>query len=183
MLCGQNTEIGVKLARVRGSRRSVTREMGGWDTGLPEARRDCRRKNLWLWGDAFPTATPGNPSTSTEFSQNSTIQTTGRQTVTFALKCSAIRLHSVVLPELRGPNIKILHGGIGMGGRRQGRGFSENTFNVSSEERQYILPRKLKADRKSKHLDTSRAGWTGRLREAYRPHAKIRWPRIDVPVL
>jgi hypothetical protein len=42
-----------------------------------------------------------------------------------------------------GPNIKTLHGGKGIGGRRKGRGFSENNFSVSSEERQYILPRKL----------------------------------------
>lgn len=37
-----------------------------------------------------------------------------------------------------------LNGGAGIGGRRQGRGFNKNVFNASSDERQYILPRKLK---------------------------------------
>lgn len=83
------------------------------------------------------------------------------------MKYSAIRLPSVVLPELLGPNMKILHGGIGIGGRRQGRGFSENNFNVSSEERQYILPRKLKTYRKSKDLKASRGKFKSRFGKAY----------------
>ena len=45
-----------------------------------------------------------------------------------------------------------LNGGAGIGGRRQGRGFNENFFNASSDERQYILPRKLKTCRNHKQL-------------------------------
>lgn len=59
-----------------------------------------------------------NPSTSIKFDKNSTVKTMDRQIVTLPLKYSAIRLHSVVFPELAGPNTKILHGGMGIGGRR-----------------------------------------------------------------
>lgn len=104
-----------------------------------------------------------SPSTSIKFDKNSTVKTMERQIVTLPLKYSAIRLHSVVFPELPGPNRKILHGGMGIGGRRQGRGFSENNLSVSSEERQYILPRKLKIHRKSKRQKASCAGLKCRL--------------------
>lgn len=96
------------------------------------------------------------------------LQKTGApQVVTFALKCSAIRLASVVFPEWLGPNIKTLQGGNGIGGRRKGRGFSKNNFNVSSEERQYILPRKLKTHRESKQFKVPRAALKRRLWKAY----------------
>lgn len=48
--------------------------------------------------------------------------------------------------------MKTLNGGAGIGGRRYGRGFDKNVFNVPSVDRQYILPRKLKICHNHKQL-------------------------------